>query len=661
MPKRKTLKEMLNDGFLGMRVKPLPDKEDQLPISRKGKGIVDLLGELIDSSTMIDLSQINEFRNIATDRESLYEVYDEMANDAIISSALEMYADDATQYNRDGSVVWADSSEPNIAAFANRLINVLDINKNAWSHIYSLVKYGDMYLETFTDDPLDNEDIEGDPLFYQTMINLRPKNPGYKMQEYIEMHANPAEIFDLVKRGKTVGFVKSPMPDKAQTNNFTFKASYVTNNVNGNTEVVYDPRKFIHISIGNDINRYPESIAITFNIDPLTVNRDDEDHKRKKNLHPRTNDGTDDHTYKNGSGDLYNRDDNYRNRDSGLHYNGNGNGSGITIKTYNVKRGQSILQDIYTTYQIVSLMEDAILLNRVTRSSIIRLLQVEVGDMTKSQVNTVLKRLKQMIEQRNLMDKPNGRFKSQASPGPIDNIIYVPTRNGKGVVTMSNIGGDVDVRSIADLDYFSNKLYAGLKIPKSYLGQDIEGGLSAGSSLTKLDARYARTIKRIQNAYIQGITTLINLFAIDRGLNDYVNKFDIKMVSPATTEDTERDENMATKMDLISSFIELLGEAYTTETKREVFEYFVSTWLSDSNITDILEKDEPEQEDEENEEGDFGESEPVDTGGDLDMDMNMDFGEGDDSGFDDTSSDMSSDTDFDTSGSEDFGDFSDSF
>lgn len=233
---------------------------------------------------------------------------------------------------------------------------------------------------------------------------------------------------------------------------------------------------------------------------------------------------------------------------------------------------------------------------------------------------------------------------------------------------MSNIGGDVDIKSIADLDYFANKLYAGLKIPKSFLGQDIEGGLSAGSSLTKLDARYARTIKRIQNAYIQGITTLINLYALDKGLDDYVNKFDIKMVSPATTEDTERDENMATKMDLISSFIELLGEAYTPETKREVFEYFVSTWLSDSNITDLLSKDKPEEEEEEIEEGedgDFGSSEPISGGSDIDMDVDFSSGSGDDMGFDDAGGDdfSSDDSGFDDAGGDDsgFGDFEDSF
>ena len=131
----------------------------------------------------------------------------------------------------------------------------------------------------------------------------------------------------------------------------------------------------------------------------------------------------------------------------------------LITKNYTVRRGKSILHDIYKTYQELKLMEDSLLLNRVTRSSIIRLLQVEVGDMPRSQVANVLRRLKQMMEQRNMMDKDQGTYRSQSGPGPIDNILYVPTYNGKGQISSTSIGGDVDVKSIADLDYFSKDVY----------------------------------------------------------------------------------------------------------------------------------------------------------------------------------------------------------
>ena len=199
-----------------------------------------------------------------------------------------------------------------------------------------------------------------------------------------------------------------------------------------------------------------------------------------------------------------------------------------------------------------------------------------------------------------MMDKDQGTYRSQSGPGPIDNILYVPTYNGKGQISSTSIGGDVDVKSIADLDYFSNKLFAGLKIPKRFLGQSDGDGLSSGTSLTKQDARYAHTIKRVQNAYISGITTLINLFCIDKGLEDYVNKFSVRMVSPATTEDAERNETMSDTINLVSAFMDLIGDAYSPETQKEVFEYFVSIYLSESDVAEILKRDVSADDDEGN-------------------------------------------------------------
>lgn len=593
--------KIFTEDILGIRVghKPSPN----MSVTNKGNSLVDILDSLQDQSSMIDLTEINQFRTLSDQREYQYKVYDEMKADSIIAAALELYADDATQYNRDGSIIWIESDNSDIAKFGNRLIDSLNLNATAWSHIYMLCLYGDLYLETFNKDDLrdtkmnniitnDNVVATGDS---NTIAKVRS---GEKLYEHIEVYPNPAELFDLIYMGKTIGFVKVPQ-DELNNQSSTRYRMYMKDEDNKN--IVYDSTKFIHISLSQDITRFPEKLQIT-----------------------------------------------YQKKDS----------DSLNCQEYQIKRGKSILHDVYKIYQELRLMEDSLLLNRITRSSIIRLLQVEVGDMTKSQVSNVMKRLKQMMEQKNMINKGTGEYKSQASPGPIDNILYIPTRNGKGTVSMSNVGGDVDIKSIADIDYYSNKLYGGLKIPKQYLGGDDNGSaLSNGTSLTKLDSRYARTIKRIQNAYIQGITTLINIYAIDRGFDEYVNQFNVKMVSPATTEDSERDESMGTRMDLISTFIDLLGDSYNNDTKKKVFEYFVSTYLNDNGLMDILNKDSGSSD------GDFGDGEGSgDFSGGSD-DFGGDFSDSDDIGDDFSSSDEDSENEENLDSSqfsdEDFGSFED--
>lgn len=589
----------LIEDRIRIRVKPNSNAEDGIQNVQDGKTLLDKLADTLESGSTINLSELDGFRRLSNERDIQYRVYDEMREDSIISAALEMYADDATQYNRDGSIIWVDSDESEIAAFGNRLIDNLNLNRDAWQHIYTLCLYGDLYLETFRDDPKEDTD-ERITKMGSNNLYINPK--GYILEEYVEAYDNPCELYDILEKGKTAGYIRVPM-DKDNDNEI---GTMIYKDLELETkQTVYKPDKFIHVSLFDGINRYPEKI---------TIQTDNQ-----------------------------------------------------SSYTYKVKRGKSILHDIYKIYQELKLMEDSLLLNRVTRSSIIRILQVEVGDSTKSQISNILKRLKQMMEQRNMLDKDKGTFKSQASPGPIDNIIYVPTRNGKGAVSASNIGGDVDVRSIVDLDYFKNKLYGGLKIPKQFLGDDMEGsGLSAGTSLTKLDARYARTIKRIQNAYIQGITTLINIFALDRNLDEYVNNFTVKMVSPSTMEDQERDEQMGSRMDLIGTFIDLLGERYTDETIKEVFEYFVDYYLSDNELSEILKKDpgiiEDEIQDEDMEDnssdfdGGFEGTEDFGSGFEDDLsddEFDIDEESGEDIGFEDEESSEEN--------SEEFGDFESDF
>lgn len=554
---------------LRIRIKPSPSPYSDVPIAKKGNMLGDILEDL-EGSSLVDISQLNRFRTLSDDRDIMYTVYDEMSQDSVIASALEMYADDSTQYDTKGRIIWAESQDSDIAAYANRLIDILGLNRDAWSHIYSMVKYGDLYIETFKDDEKDDDPLVTKNLTY-TDIKVREHKVGSFFEEYIEAVHNPAEIFDITKRGKTIGYVKIPESDQSALESRTI--IYNASTKNANDIYVMPSDKYIHFTLATNTDRFPEKIELTF------------DGKKEGEA---------------------------------------------TVKSYYINRGKSVLHDIYKIYREMQLMEDAILLNRVTRSSIIRLLQIEVGDMPKNQSRELLKRVKQIIEQKNFMDKNDGVYKSMASPGPIDNVIYIPTHNGKGQISAANLGGDVDIKSIVDLEYFREKLCGALKIPYAFLfGTANENGLGGGTSLVKMSARYARTIKRVQNAYISGVTTLINLFAINRGLTDYVNNFTIKMVSPSTAEDQEHDEMLDNRINMTSGFMDLLSSEVDDlpKLRRDILKFFINDFIGEPEIGAILDQYPVEDEDidleDTNDEG-FSNSSTDNSLGNIDMDIDLD-------------------------------------
>lgn len=533
MSDNKGLLRRLLDSYHRIKVDSAPSQIDELSI----KSHKDDLVSQLESSTFgtSSISQLNEFRTISGDRETQYNIFDEMATDSVIAAALELYADDATAYDEQGRIIWVESDDENIAKAGNRLLNILEIPKRAWKHIYQACKYGDYYLMLYRKGEDDGTDVvaqyTGNTVkVINDKVEYKGKESIFPYEEYVEDLYDPATIFDLRKRGKTAGYVRV-------TKNYNDNTIYSMTNVSRIYTIkdveVFRPDRIIHIMISENMTRNPETI---------TLRLDDE-----------------------------------------------------TSTTYDVARGKSILYDVYPVQRELQLLEDALLLNRLTRSALIRLLEIEVGDMPKREANAFLRRIKNLIEQHISMDKNENTYKSYNSPGPIDNVIYIPVRNGKGSVSVNNLGGDVNVRDISDIDYFYNKRAGALKIPRQYLGGEADGGLSAGQSLTQVSIRYARTIKRIQISYIRAITTMLNLFFIDKGL-DYVNKFTVRMTSPSTQEDLDRANLVSNNIDLVSSIMSLL-ESLEGDTQKEILEYLITNIMKMPEISEIIAKDTTSSED----------------------------------------------------------------
>lgn len=518
----------LTEDVLKIKIVKNNNDFEGIPITGDSQDITVQQIEDVDGGSILDGEAIAKFRTLSSDRSEKYVAYENMLNDATIAAAIEMYADDSTQYNsRTGKVIWAESEDSDIADAANRLIDVLQLNEKAWRHIYSLCTYGDLYLRIYR---------QGDCADYEDLLNVtsgiirtKVQDTSRPMEEYVEYVEDPASIYDLQIKDKTCGFVRIKTDNNSTSNTDNFLYNGITiNQVNIDNIDFYDRRSFVHISLSESISRNPELLGIT---------------NSKEN----------------------------------------------STKVYKIKTGKSILADAYEPAQTVKLLEDSLLLSRLTKSALIRLLQIEVGDMPKPEVESLLRRVKNMIEQKIALNKNNGEVRSYNSPGPMENIVYFPTKNGKGAITLNNLGGDVNIKDIADIDYFNNKLLSALKTPKQFLNYDSPEGLGNGTSLTKISSRYAHTVMRVQNAYKYGITTLLNLFFLDKDL-DYINKFTIKMVSPATIEDVERDELMSSHISQCRDISDLADDVLSEEGRVEVKKTLFSSYLGLPEIADIIEE-----------------------------------------------------------------------
>lgn len=519
-----------------IKVKPLEPPQTDIDLDKS------LEDAILTSAQGGDLQAgvFESFSTAAQNRESEYELIDTMAMDSTIAAAIETYAEDITQPNSKGDIVWVEADDPEVGKYVSYILKKINVDKQIFSWAYNLTKYGDVYLRLLRESDFNNSRLFGNKsvktktdLKEDVNLNIARDNDPYAFT--VEMVKNPNEMFELTKYGKSIGYIKAGVNVQKDFSNNNDVSYFTRYNFQKKDVDIYAPTEFVHACLEGSTSRADEEIDIFFN------------------------------------------DDDYNNK--------------ANAETFNVRRGTGILNDLFKVWRQLSLLENSVLLNRLTRSSIVRAIQMEVGDMPANQVSNVTSRVKNLIENKSALDV--GKNMSEyTNPGPMENIIIIPTRNGKGALTINQIGGEVDPKQLTDLDWYNNKLFGGLKIPKQYFGwTDDAAGFSGGTSLSQYSARFGKAVKRMQSALSEMITDMINLILIDNGYPRYVGRYNIKMQAPVTQEEIDRKQDLSNTLRNISDIMNTLGDVETPAAKLKILKSLLSECLSGQEITNILQEE----------------------------------------------------------------------
>ena len=588
--------EVTNKDYLNKQIKAVPKEEKNFGVDTQDNLINNIAEAAVSSK--LDTSDLEKFLSVAQTREVYYQILDSMKEDNIIKAIIEAYAENSTETNENGDKGWVESEDTNVVKYVTYLLKSLQVDKNIYSWVSSLITYGDLYLKLFRkseyeDDLFNSEDIEAKQKLNESKsgntqalneelgkkedtqdkekldeglkIVFYPENDHFT--NYVEAVVNPGEMFELTKFGKTMGYIKAPYnvyntqlmndnQDKLWLNSLQY-------NVVQSDVTLFQATDYVHALMDSGDSRVEETVNI-FNDDK-------------------------------------NRDEN------------------VNAHSYNVKRGKSMLYDWYKTWREMSLLEDAIILNRLTKSSVVRIIQVEVGDMPKDMISSHLQSIKSMMEQKGALDT-NRKYSEYNNPGPIENNIYVPTHEGKGNISVAAVGGDYDPKTLTDLEYFRDKFFGSTGIPKQFFGFTEDGaGFNGGESLTIISSQFSKRVKKIQSDIISMLEDLINILLYDRKLYSYINNFSLKMVTPISKEEMDRRDAQTNALGVLRDTMGVLEDIEDVPTRLKIIKSLITSITNDPEIIqyiqDEIDRLEAQPQEEENKDNNEGGNEPLDLGG----------------------------------------------
>lgn len=242
------------------------------------------------------------------------------------------------------------------------------------------------------------------------------------------------------------------------------------------------------------------------------------------------------------------------------------NGNQITFDNYEMAHfrlisdvnylpyGRSYLEPARKLFKSYTLLEDAMLIQRITRAPEKRIFYINVGSIPPTEVEQFMQKTISKMKRTPYIDPKTGDYNLKYNMQNLAEDFYIPVR-GNDVSTKIDTAKGLEFDGIKDVEYLREKLFAALKVPKAFMG--FEKDLEGKSTLAAQDIRFARTIDRIQRIILSELNKIALIHLYSQGYKGAeLTSFELSMTTPSIIYDQERVELIKMKAEAASQLIE---------------------------------------------------------------------------------------------------------
>ena len=214
--------------------------------------------------------------------------------------------------------------------------------------------------------------------------------------------------------------------------------------------------------------------------------------------------------------------------------------------------GGSLLKSGLKAFRRLMMLEDGMVIYRLARVPERRVFKIDVGNLSTSEANRAIGKIKDNYRSNQVMDD-KGNINKTAAALSLTQDIFVPIREGQSGTSIETLQAGTGLQNIDDIKYFRDEILWTLNIPSEYLGLT-ENAQTGKGSLAMQDVKFARFVERVQYYIEEGLTKIaaIELFFKKKKKND-LNNFRIELTPPSNVKEIMDIEYLNQKMGLIQS------------------------------------------------------------------------------------------------------------
>ena len=164
------------------------------------------------------------------------------------------------------------------------------------------------------------------------------------------------------------------------------------------------------------------------------------------------------------------------------------------------------------------MIEDALVIYRISRAPERRIFYIDVGNLPKVKAEQYLKDVMNRYRNKLVYDASTGEIRDDRNHMSMLEDFWLPRREGGRGTEITTLPGGQNLGEIDDIQYFQRKLYRSLNVPISRLESESGFNLGRSTEITRDELKFTKFVQRIRKKFIPLFTDILKTQLLLKGI-----------------------------------------------------------------------------------------------------------------------------------------------
>ena len=164
------------------------------------------------------------------------------------------------------------------------------------------------------------------------------------------------------------------------------------------------------------------------------------------------------------------------------------------------------------------MIEDALVIYRISRAPERRIFYIDVGNLPKIKAEQYLKDVMNRYRNKLVYDASTGEIRDDRNHMSMLEDFWLPRREGGRGTEITTLPGGSNLGEIDDITYFQRKLYRSLNVPVSRMEAENNFSLGRSTEITRDELKFTKFVQRLRKKFTPLFTDILKTQLVLKGV-----------------------------------------------------------------------------------------------------------------------------------------------